>query len=240
MIKYKRLYWKYWLYQESLPKRPLSQSIHLAKANHCILFSKAIEWISGELLGDGCLYSQSKYSALFSYGSKYWEYINYISDTLKSFGIEQSGKIQKCWKGKTHKNGEWVDRPVSLFPYSFFYASKSYEELKPLRNKWYPDNKKIVPKDLKLTPLICKQWYIGDGSLIHPKKGNSYIILYTCGFPINDVEWLVRQLNKLGFKTTREPSHNSIHISTCSTLAFLSYIGKCPCKVYDYKWKLGG
>lgn len=219
-------------------KRKMGKISHLRQANHCDLSNKAIEWISGELMGDGCLYSKNKYSAYFEYTSKHFEYINYVSDTLKSFGIEQAGKIYKNWKGKTFKNGRWVDRPITLFPKSFNYKSRCYPELKSIRDRWYPNGKKIIPKNLKLTSLTCRQHYIGDGSLLHPKNANPYIQLATCGFPIGNVEWLTNKLNNLGFKSTRQLHRNGIHISTYSTPAFLKYIGRCPCSVYDYKWKI--
>jgi len=78
---------------------------------------------------------------------------------------------------------------------------------------------------------------IGDGCLKHPKNGKPYIVLATCGFPIEDVKWLVKELDKLGFKSTRWPSDNTIYISTYSTKDFLKYIGnKSPTKCYDYKF----
>lgn len=187
-----------------------------------------IEWIMGELLGDGNLKSNSKYSAIFRYTSKHWEYIHYIANILKSFGIKQSGKI---YKYRTHGNN-------SLFPNLFTYQSKSYIELKPIYEKWYPNGKKIVPKDTKLTPLTCMQWYIGDGCLCKTIGKNPYIILSTCGFSICNVEWLVKKLNKLGFKTTRQPSNNAIRISPYSTKDFLNYLGKPIVKCYQYKWEV--
>ena len=94
-----------------------------------------------------------------------------------------------------------------------------------------------MPKDIKLTPLTLRQYYIGDGCLAHPQRARPYIILATYGFPISDVEWLVNELNKLDFKATRRNSDNSIHISTFSTQDFLNYIGKCPIECYKYKWR---
>lgn len=193
------------------------------KTNHCKLNQKAIEFIDGELLGDGCLYL-CRYSAGFVYSLKYEEHTNYISNILNSFGIKQSGKIRK-YKDKRYNN------------ITYNYNSKSYAELLPLRQKWYPNSKKIIPKDIKLTSLTCKQWYIDDGSLIIVKNKNPYIRFSTCGFPISDVKWLVKQLNKLGFKATRRPSDNTIRISTISTQNFLDYIGHCPVKCYQYKWR---
>ena len=130
--------------------RSVSKAKHLEQANYCNLSQEAIEWIDGELLGDGCLITRSRYSAEFYYGSKHIEYIQYVSNTLKSFGIKQVGRIRKYH----HKN---------LNCFSYGYCSKSYVELLPIREQWYPNGKKIIPKAIKLTPLTVRQWYIGDG-----------------------------------------------------------------------------
>ena len=204
-------------------KDKISKTIHLQRANHCFLSKEAKEWIDGELLGDGCLQSQRRYSANFHYGSKYPEYIQYISDTLNSFGIEQAGKIRERY----YKN---------MNCYTYNYKSRCYEELLSIKKRWYPEGRKIVPKDIKLTPLTLRQFYIGDGSLICPKDSKPYIVLHTCGFIVFDVNWLVNELNRLGFKTTRWNASNTIHISTYSTKDFLDYIGNCPVRCYSYKW----
>jgi len=213
----------YWLHKLNIPIRSGSESTHLRRANHCNLSQEAIEWLNGELLGDGCLLSQSIYSAEFKYGSKYLEYAQYVSDTLKFFGVKQSGKIRKCCNKK-------------LGNYSYHYQSCSYVELLSIRKKWYPEGKKIVPKDIKLTSLTCRQWVIGDGSLMKSKAGSPYIKLATCGFIISDVKWLIKQLKNLNFKVTRWPSCNTISISIYSTKDFLDYIGKSPVECYSYKF----
>lgn len=106
-----------------------------------------------------------------------------------------------------------------------------------LRKKWYPKGKKIVPKDIVLTPLTIRQWYIGDGCLYRPpKNGRPRITLHTTGFPMLDVKWLIERLIKLGFKTTYQPHNNSIYISVYSVKDFLNYIGPCPVEDYQYKW----
>lgn len=214
----------HWLKKLSIPIRSRGEGTHLVNGNHCDLSQKAIEWINGELLGDGCLRSQSPYSAQFIYTSKHLKYIEYVSDTLKSFGIRQSGKIYKSY----HKN---------LDCNTYHYQSHAYKELLSVYKRWYPKRKKIVPKNIKLTPIICRQWHIGDGCLIHRiNGGRSRIRLYTNNFTISEVEWLVRELIELGFKATRQIFHNAIGISTHSTKAFLDYIGSCPVECYQYKW----
>jgi len=211
-----------------IPIRSQGESNHLSRGNHCFLSSKAREFIDGELFGDGSLQSRSPYSACFQYSSKHEEYINYIANTLKSFGIEQAGNICK----KTNKDHGSI---------SYCYSSRCYKELLPIRKHWYPDSKKIVPRDIELTPLVCRQWYIGDGYLGHShrtKGTKSDIRLCTYSLPINNVEFLVRKLNKLGFRATRQLCNNIIHISSYSVKAFLDYIGPCPVECYSYKWRL--
>ena len=212
-----------WLKEFNVSMRSKSKAFHLRQANYCKLSDEALQWIDGELLGDGSLRSLSKYSASFGYSSKYLEYIQHISDTLKSFGIKQCGKIQKA------KDKRWNCNV-------YHYSSLSYVELLPIRKRWYPKGKKIIPRNLKLTSLVLKQEYIGDGCLDHRKNRKSSIRLYTNGFPISDVEWLAKELSKLGFKSTRQPSHNTIGISSYSTKEFLNYIRDCPVECYKYKW----
>lgn len=217
-----------WMKGFNILLRSRGRAIHLSKINYCNLSQEAIEWINGELLGDGCLSSRSQYSARFQYASKYREYIKYISDTLRSFGIKQSGIIKKYYIKNTDT-------------YIYHYASCSYPKFMLLKNRWYSyDNKKILPRDLDLKPLTCRQWYIGDGSLSHPKDARSSINIATCGFSIPDVNWLVQELIKLGFKATRQPSRNTIHILVYSTKDFLDYIGKCPVECYTYKFDYSG
>jgi len=191
---------------------------------HCILSNEALDWINGELLGDGCLVSHNVLTAKFVYSSKYLEYINYVSRMLSSFGVMQSGKINKTFLGFT-QNGV------------YHYQSCYYCELKHLRNMWYR-NKKCIPKTLlDFTPITCRQWYIGDGNLLRSNR-HPCIQISTCSFSIDDVDWLVEQLANIGISATRQRSKNLLYISTHSTKDFLSYIGECPVECYKYKWEV--
>lgn len=212
-----------WLYKSDIPIRNIGERIHLGKVNHCNLSKEAIEWLNGELLADGCLSSRSIHSAIFAYGSKYPEYAHYVSNILDSFGIKQMGKINKRY---------YEDSDYS----TYHYASLAYEELIGLKEKWYLNKHKIVPKDIELTPLTCRQWYIGDGSLSHQKGRMPHIRLATNGLFIEDIEWLVLQLNKLGFLAKQRDHGHRIGISAYSTKDFLDYIGECPVECYKYKW----
>ena len=83
---------------------------------------------------------------------------------------------------------------------------------------------------------MIRQWHIGDGSLCRGERGNPYIVLCSDSFPIKDIEWMIKQLKKLGFKATRSLSNNRIRISSYSTKAFLDYIGSSPVRCYNYKF----
>ncbi|MBA7573611.1 hypothetical protein ES708_15409 [subsurface metagenome] len=189
--------------------------------NKVILSNKAKQFIYGELLGDGCLENISRSSSRFTYASKYLDYVKWLSSELNNFGLKQSGKIMQ------HDNN-WGTY--------YQYKTKCYPELKEIRSKWYTNGKKIVPKDIKLTPLTCRQWYIGDGSLRHPIDAKPAIVLSTDNFTICNVELLVNKINILGLKATRYLSTNRIYIWANSTKIFLDYIGLCPVNCYKYKW----
>ena len=198
------------------------------KSNSVTLYPDMLDWICGELLGDGCLHSYRFMSAKFKYSSKYIEYILYVSRILQSFGVVQAGRIYG------YSNEGTVYSP------SYSYQSCSYPDLQILYDIWYPEGKKVVPEGLGLPAVTCRQWYMGDGCLQHRQGRRPNVILCTDCFPISSVNWLVNQLITLGFDTTRQPNSNRIRISSTSTEAFLKYIGECPVECYKYKWNIGG
>jgi len=210
----------------NIPRRSFGKSRSLKHGNVVILSKDALEFITGELLGDMSIVCKSNSSALISYGSKYEQYLEYLRDELNKYGIKPSKqiytRIQKL-------NG--VDYT------SYHYRSLSYPQILELRRKWYPDGKKIVPKDITLTPLVCRQWYIGDGSLRHPTK--SYNIEFaTCGFSVDDTEFLKLKFKVIGFDVTIQPAGNRISIKKRDVKRFLEYIGPCPIECYEYKWRV--
>jgi len=200
------------------------------KSNSVTLYPHILDWLCGELLGDGCLYHpKGGVSAKFQYSSKYMEYTWYVAKTLDSYGIRQSGKI--C---KRISKSDLVEKECTTYQ----YQSLSYIELQILYNLWYPEGKKIVPEGLGLPPVTCRQWYMGDGSLVHSRLKRPCINMSTQTFPVEGVNWLVSQLVALGFKASRQPNSNSIYISPYSVGDFLDYIGECPVGCYKYKWDL--
>ncbi|PWI49462.1 hypothetical protein CEE45_01335 [Candidatus Heimdallarchaeota archaeon B3_Heim] len=55
---------------------------------------------------------------------------------------------------------------------------------------WYPESIKVVPREVQMTPNTLLHWYIGDGS------ANSEILFSTHNFKVDDVIFLVDEMNK--------------------------------------------
>lgn len=202
----------------NLKRRTKAEGKHYSNGNSCDLTKEAKDWINGELLGDGCIIQHGNYSAQFHYGSKHREYICFVSTTLSSFGIEQAGNIRMQGGNDYH------------------YCSRSYPELLKIQKNWYINRKKTVPKDIELTPITCKQWFIGDGTMISRDRTFSYIVLCSMGFSSECIDVLTHKLNNIGF-STRVNGKRNITIRTISTKDFLEYIGDCPVDCYQYKWQ---
>lgn len=212
-----------WLHKLNIPVRSRGEGIFLARRNFLAISPELLEFLEGELLGDGCVLMNGNRSALYAHGSKYKEYVIWLSDQLKGLGIEQVGKINKF----TNKQNGGV---------SYHYCSKAYPALVAIRQRWYPEGKKIIPKDLTLTPIMARQWYIGDGGLCQYRGRRPNITFYTSGLDIDSVNYLIEQLRQHGLNATRQPAENVIGLSVHSVRDFLAWIGPSPIQCYDYKW----
>jgi len=214
-----------WLEILGIPKREMGERHHLAKANHVELTDEAVQFIEGQLLGDGYLHSSNQFSASYQHGSKYKGYCEWLSTTFARYGIRQCGNIRKN---------------LVLGKYdSYQYASLAYAELRAIRERFYPEGKKIIPADLEITHLVLREWYVGDGSLAYPKSGRPAIKLATCSFTKEDVARVADKLRDIGLRVTHHShKYERLLISAYSVDRFLEYIGPPPegIPMYHYKW----
>lgn len=200
-----------------LISRNHSECMKICKERHCEFNSKENEIIIGLLLSDFHI-APEKFQGRFTFGFKHKEFAEYIINNINSI---EWGELYE-YKPKNSPN------------INYFGKSRYYTELLELRNKWYKNNKKTVPRDIILTPDILHWWYLGDGYLETRKYG---LFLCTESFTKEDNEFLVNQLNKIGFSCflTRR---NRIRFSGKDGIKkFLNYIGKSKVKCYEYKWK---
>jgi len=140
------------------------------------------EIITGHMLGDGCIvkpFRNSVFKLRRSYND--FEYLDWTYNNFKNLstnGIIISDNYNKIYK-KMHK--------------ACAFQTMALNCLNKYREKWYPNGIKIVPRDLKLTPLILAIWVADDGCI--KKYSNSSLIEFaTQSFIYEDVIFLKKML----------------------------------------------
>jgi hypothetical protein len=179
-----------------------------------VLSDKETELIIGGLLGDSCISlsgHEGKWSDFkFSLTSIHKEYLNWYVDNIPSI--------------------RWRYGNVSIH-------SQTNQYFTYLRHKWYPNGKKIIPKDLSLTSDIVKHWYLQDG---HLDVMNRRVQLCTNGFTFEDCEFLASLLSDFNPTILHQNPNSSInwmiYLSASKVNSFLNYIGDCPVDCFKYKW----
>lgn len=209
----------------NIPIRSLSDAVSVANLtldqNVSHLDENMIEAIDGFLLGDGNIATNSK-NGRFSISSSQKEWCDYSMSFFTPY-CPSTSRIARTVIDEKHPNSEWNS------------ASLSHKDIKLSRDRWYPDGKKIVPKDVRITPLSTMLWYLGDGSL----SNGQVICLATCGFSEVEIDMiLIPKLYQFGI-IGRRGYNNTILISTETSKFFFDFIGwKSPIACYDYKFEL--
>lgn len=172
------------------------------------LISLQMELIIGSLLGDGSLCGYRKYpnvnwkfiksqskNPIGKPGRR--EYLDWHFKLLEgyssSIGLNKNKLKFSFYKGNEKEVESWV------------YRTHSHPIFTELAKKWYlrdekgnfvlKNNKiiKIVPNDIKLTPLILAVWMCDDG--VNSPKERKALLLTNC-FTVKEVEFLVEILRK--------------------------------------------
>jgi len=155
-----------------------------------------LEALQGTLLGDGSvsLAGRERKIAYYSYGH-----------TAKQRGLTEDiaqalGKrVNASWpKGGFTSNEK-------------FQTNSAHPIFVALREQWYPTGRKIVPSSLKLTPRMLAWWFMDDGSRCVGSNRNGkprqtpleQFRLYTNGFDVADVDYLISELARLGVPARR-------------------------------------
>lgn len=167
-----------------------------------------MEIINGSLLGDGWIHNNFvdpmckfclQQSKLDKDGIDKKTYILWFTSEFIELGITL--RLKK-------KKGTGLANPNKIYE-NYLLTTRSHLFWTELEKKWYIPiehkyfkRKKIIPKDLILTPLTLCVWMMEDGSN-HTKDGN--ITLETQGFYEEDIEFLIERLNKdLSIKATKK------------------------------------
>ncbi|KKU60914.1 MAG: hypothetical protein UX85_C0006G0048, partial [Candidatus Beckwithbacteria bacterium GW2011_GWB1_47_15] len=83
--------------------------------------------------------------------------------------------------------------------FTWLVTTNSHGYWRKERLRWYPNGKKIVPHDIKLTPMTLAVWYMDDGTLQKYKGAPASIRFCTNGFDRSSIDILMTKLQELGF-----------------------------------------
>lgn len=147
------------------------------KRNYNILSSIAKEIIIGSLLGDGHItkYKNNVNSKLvIKHSYKQKSYCRYKKYLLRCEQLNVSQYDSKFLDNRNNKT------------YYSTTITSSNSNFNILRDIWYIGSNKIIPKDIKITPLTLAIWFMDDGT----KAGNSGYYLCTNNFTLEEVEIL--------------------------------------------------
>lgn len=132
---------------------------------------------------------------------------------------------------KYTKTLQWSEPKYNKISLGWHSKTKYCINLHNLRQKWYPFGKKIVPKDIKITPTTMLWWYLGDGYIA--KYG---AVLCTDSFDRVSNHRLVKLIISEGIPCHLTP-RNRIRIEGNRGIdLLLDYIGPSPVECYKYKW----
>jgi DNA invertase Pin-like site-specific DNA recombinase len=179
------------------------------------LTQQQYEFLTGLMLGDGGLVWQK--TALYPRLNMvrqlqdkdylFWQY-----NIFKDF-YGTPPKYFKSWHKKAKKYYE-----------GYACRTKSGQIFADFYNKWYPGGKKIVVKDLILTPLILLIWFLDDGCIVKTNKNGLRIKLSTDGFVKQDTQFLAKLLFDYTGQEYKVYKNGNGFVICGSTLATISYI----------------
>lgn len=189
--------------------------------SYCNMSDIEREIFDGIIISDGSL-SISSISGRLSIVSKYSETIERIIKDLPSINFLNYWKYDSKPDKRTNKSYT-----------NYQTKSNSYRDLLYEYNRWYKNGIKIIPIDVKITPLMCYWWFIGDGYNL-----NNNVYLCTDSFDKSSLMMINDKLIENGFNTIIR-QNNRIAFDKKSSIIFLDWISKDIeiQKEYLYKWK---
>lgn len=199
------------------------------------LSDEFMQSFTGFMLGDGYISNRnkSKHSAQFCMRNKYSTYVYEISRLLAEEGVDHIVKVNDV-KGNFKGSG-----------YSSTLYTKFYKTFTDLEGKWYETRSdgthfKIVPDDLKLTPISLLQWYIGDGYLVNLYGKPQRVQFCTDRYTDEEIYFLRDCFERdLGISAQIDWNRRRLRIPRRFLADFFEILPECPSAFKDdlgYKW----
>lgn len=112
--------------------------------------------MTGTLLGDRSLVKKYEGGGTyykFAQSIKHSDYLYHIFDLFKACGYVN---MDKPSEGTSVLKGGGVHKWLQ-------FTTKSYSEWNSLKAEWYVNNIKVIPANIKLTPVRLAYWFMDDG-----------------------------------------------------------------------------
>ena len=207
--------------RNKIPSRSLEEaqlSCLVKKSRDAVFDSELKAYLDGLILGDGTL-DKGKYSTSFRIDQRKdrLEWLLSISKELAKHNVQS--------------------RIINVKHNKHLLETKCYTQLNGTYQRWYPNGKKVVPKDLVITSATFANWYLSDGSLIH----HAYILLCTDAFSREDVDFLITLLNKhfgVDGKLAIWNRRNRIRFRKHDSIKLLKIIEPFKTHCFAYKWDI--
>lgn len=147
-----------------------------------VVEDQQLEVLNGSLLGDA--YITKRGQIQFEQSENQKEYLFWKHKELSSISYENVVKVSR------------FDKRFSKTNYSYRFWTRQF--FSKWRKIWYVDGKKIIPKNLKLTPKTLAVWYMDDGCYSDHK-----CIISTDSFSKEDILFIQSLfLRKFGIKSS--------------------------------------
>ena len=189
------------------------------------LNNKMLEILDGHMLGDGNIEKPSRLASRLNIKQKEEQFAKYIANLFSPYQINVRSISR--WDNRTNK-----------FYHSWAGRSPHHPDFLKQYERWYPDGKKRIPRDCRITPISVLLWYLGDGTLDRLGRGRPRIAIATMCFEDSEIkDILLPQLNAMSPGGFRADYKNNIRASKDATEKFFGYIGyHSPVECYNYKF----
>jgi hypothetical protein len=177
--------------------------------------------LDGLLIGDGYI---PRNQDLFYFGQRRAnrEYVELVANQLGVPVERVKDRIRKADRrtGKSYECSE--------------LRTLSHPVFGELRDRWYVDGRKVVPRDLSISREFLLHWFLCDGAC-SINRSSAHMMFCTDAFSREDVGYLKGMLESVGVETSIMRS-NRLRVHQKSIERFYDYVGECPVECLKYKW----